>query len=211
MLKMRLKCLYENNEEKSWFKDQLQSLKTLFSIQIEKYEDLQEWEPLTIILSFKKVSSTSPSLLIGDRKSVEELVLPLLKLQQQCMNQLLEALPFNVTLSDNNGLLVTNSHPREFSFFEETLEESYQVPEWIKSSLNGEVHQTVISPLNDVIPIHSYYQLEPNKRINLEIVEDIKPKIATYLKESAQAIVPWSDTISGASISSDLTDELLDD
>lgn len=122
---------------------------------------------------------------------------------------LLAHLPYRVSFYDNNLKLIYSNNRSDGSFFTEN--ESEKLPEWIWQSL----HQSPEKSLHLQIPTDSFetilmqtYQLildDSGKSLGvITYIQDLRPRLSSYLKETSQAIVAWSDTTSGPSIGNDL-------
>ncbi|MGT2771347.1 hypothetical protein [Streptococcus marimammalium] len=180
------------------------------------------------LLSFIKLNTSLPTLLFSEKPDIHEtiyianvsqafsdisnvlllsnsLYLFLNSLQENFLNYL----PFNFAFyNENNQLIYTNHRPdNEFSIESITNEE---IDNWILTELSNSSSNsfslTIPTMSSDKILIHHYQTL---KDINNEYkgvsqsVLNIKPILENYLNETGQAIVPWSDVTSGASIKSD--------
>lgn len=122
---------------------------------------------------------------------------------------LLAHLPYRASFYDNNLKLIYSNNRSDGSFFTEN--ESKKLPEWIWQSL----HQSPEKNLHLQIPTDSFeailmqtYQLildDSGKSLGvITYIQDLRPLLSSYLKETSQAIVAWSDTTSGPSIGNDL-------
>lgn len=122
---------------------------------------------------------------------------------------LLAHLPYRASFYDNNLKLIYSNHRSDGSFFTEN--ESEKLPEWIWQSL----HQSPEKSLHLQIPTDSFeailmqtYQLILDNSGKspgvITYIQDLRPLLSSYLKETSQAIVAWSDTTSGPSIGNDL-------
>lgn len=123
-------------------------------------------------------------------------------------NQMINAHPFQVRLADQTGTIIRHNHQFNGSFFED---DNLKIESWIQKQLvkpNGidQKHFLLPSASADHIYYQSYYALKDEQGTylgSLDYVQDIKPILADYLEETAQAIVGWSDVTSGPSISDD--------
>lgn len=125
---------------------------------------------------------------------------------------LLDHLPLHVALTDqNNQLTYHNGKPKDPFLPLDTDPEP--VPDWIieevKTRPDHAVHLLLPSISFEQILIQSYQGLYDQDQFKgiFQQVQDIKPILASYLKETGQALVGWSDTVSGASIKNDTFDE----
>ena len=111
---------------------------------------------------------------------------------------LLAHLPYRASFYDNNLKLIYSNHRSDGSFFTEN--ESEKLPEWIWQSL----HPT---DSFEAILMQTYQLILDNSGKSLGVItyiQDLRPLLSSYLKETSQAIVAWSDTTSGPSIGNDL-------
>ncbi|MCU9533210.1 hypothetical protein [Streptococcus sp. CSL10205-OR2] len=180
------------------------------------------------LLSFTKINTSLPTLLFSEKPDIFKTIYianvsqafsdvanvllisnGLYLFLNGLKNNLLDYLPFNLSIYDeNNQLTYTNHRPdNEFSIESKTNEtiDNWIVTELSKSSSDS-FSLTIPTMSSEKILIHHYQAL---KDINNEYkgmsqsVLDIKPILENYLNETGQAIVPWSDVTSGASIKSD--------
>lgn len=122
---------------------------------------------------------------------------------------LLDYLPFNLATYDKNNLLTYTNHRPDNEFSIET-KVNITLDPWIVSKLNQSSFDsfslTIPTMSSEKILIHHYQALRDisneYKGISQSVL-DIKPILENYLNETGQAIVPWSDVTSGASIKSD--------
>lgn len=125
----------------------------------------------------------------------------------------LDHYPMKVTFFDENGQAIYDNNGFDGNFFSfaqgsEPLEDWIQ--EKIKTSSNHQLTLTVPSTSFDQILLQDYRGLYDSKGHfygSFSQVIDLQPLLATYLEESGQALVGWSDTTSGASISNDLFED----
>ncbi|KHD46636.1 Na+ driven multidrug efflux pump [Streptococcus hongkongensis] len=123
--------------------------------------------------------------------------------------QVLNHFPFQIRQADYSGHITYHNHQFNGSFFED---DDTQVEPWIYKQLHQSTspatkHFLLASASADHI-YYQTYQAVKNKEGHyigsIDYIQDIKPILADYLEETAQAIVGWSDVISGPSISDDL-------
>lgn len=129
-------------------------------------------------------------------------------LDQLSLNQL----PLHIALTNkNNQVIYHNGRPKDPFLFDEL--DQAPVEDWIidavKESPNHAVHLLLPSLSFEQILIQSYQGLYEQGQMTgiFQQVQDIKPLLASYLKETGQALVGWSDTVSGASIKTDTFDD----
>lgn len=123
----------------------------------------------------------------------------------------LDQLPLHIALTDQaNQITYHNGKPKDPFLPLDTDPEP--VPDWIikemKTRPDHAVHLLLPSISFEQILIHSYQGLYDQGQFKgiFQQVQDIKPILASYLKETGQALVGWSDTVSGASIKNDTFD-----
>ncbi|MFA9492548.1 hypothetical protein [Streptococcus sp. E17BB] len=124
----------------------------------------------------------------------------------------LDKLPLHAAITDqDNHLIYHNQKPKDPFFFDEL--EQTPVEDWLIQEVltkpEHAVHLLLPATSFDQILIQSYQGLYDNNQFQgiFQQVQDIKPMLASYLAETGQAIVGWSDTTSGASIKNNLFDE----
>lgn len=122
---------------------------------------------------------------------------------------LLVHLPYRASFYDNNLKLIYSNNRSDGSFFPEN--ESEKLPEWIWQSLHQSpekvLHLQIPTDSFDVILTQTYQLILDTSGQSLGVItyiQDLKPLLSSYLKETGQAIVAWSDTTSGPSIGNEL-------
>lgn len=122
---------------------------------------------------------------------------------------LLAHLPYRASFYDNNLSLIYSNNRSDGSFFPEN--ESEKLPEWIWQNLHQVpervLHLQIPTDSFDAILIQTYQLISDSSGKSLGVItyiQDLKPLLSSYLKETGQAIVAWSDTTSGPSIGNDL-------
>ena len=122
---------------------------------------------------------------------------------------LLAHLPYRASFYDNNLKLIYSNNRSDSSFFPEN--ESEKLPEWIWQSLHQSpeksLHLQIPTDSFDIILTQTYQLILDTSGQSLDVItyiQDLKPLLSSYLKETGQAIVAWSDTTSGSSIGNDL-------
>ncbi|MFC3931676.1 sodium transporter [Streptococcus dentapri] len=123
----------------------------------------------------------------------------------QSPEEFLTLLPYRLAFYDRNLQLIYSNNQPDGSFFLEADEQT--LPQWIWEALQQASEKALFLPLAndsfDQILIQSYqalYDADGNFRGVVSYIQDFQPVLSTYLKESGQALVGWSDTTSGASI-----------
>lgn len=124
----------------------------------------------------------------------------------------LDQLPLHLAISDHKGqVLYHNGRPKDPFFLDQI--DTGGVEDWIIEEIKGQAshsfHLLLPAISLDQILMQSYYGLYDQGELRgiIDQVQDIKPLLASYLKETGQALVGWSDTTSGASIKNSLFDE----
>ena len=125
------------------------------------------------------------------------------------VKDLLAHLPYRASFYDNNLKLIYSNHRSDGSFFTEN--ESEKLPEWIWQSLHQSpeksLHLQIPTDSFEAILMQTYQLILDNSSKSLGVItyiQDLRPLLSSYLKETSQAIVAWSDTTSGPSIGNDL-------
>lgn len=121
----------------------------------------------------------------------------------------LDQLPLHVALTNkDNQVTYHNGRPKDPFLFDDLDKEP--VDDWIIKEVQTRpdhaVHLLLPSLSFEQILVQSYQGLYDQGQLTgiFQQVQDIKPILASYLKETGQALVGWSDTVSGASIKNDL-------
>ncbi len=125
------------------------------------------------------------------------------------IEELIAHLPYQASFYDNNLSLIYSNNRSDGSFFPEN--ESEKLPEWIWQNLHQVpervLHLQIPTDSFDAILIQTYQLISDSSGKSLGVItyiQDLKPLLSSYLKETGQAIVAWSDTTSGPSIGNDL-------
>ncbi|MBJ8325495.1 hypothetical protein [Streptococcus pacificus] len=127
----------------------------------------------------------------------------------QLQKTLLEHLPYNLSIYDENNRLDYSNHKADNEFSIESQPKE-AIDDWIvdevKKSASHSFTLTIPTMTSEKMLIQHFQGLyDENKRYQgiVENVLDLKPILKNYLNETGQAIVPWSDVTSGASIKND--------
>lgn len=128
---------------------------------------------------------------------------------QSISQSLWDLFPYQIRLSDKSGNFIYHNHQFNSSFFEDEEEnlEAWIYRQFKGSHENQTKHFLLPTASLDHIYFQSYYSLtnkDGHYLGTIDIVQDLKPILAQYLEETAQAIVGWSDVTSGPSISDNL-------
>lgn len=125
------------------------------------------------------------------------------------IEELIAHLPYQASFYDNNLSLIYSNNRSDGSFFPEN--ESEKLPEWIWQNLHQVpervLHLQIPTDSFDAILIQTYQLISDSSGQSLGVItyiQDLKPLLSSYLNETGQAIVAWSDTTSGPSIGNDL-------
>lgn len=124
----------------------------------------------------------------------------------------LDKLPLHTAITNQDNQLIYHNQKPKDPFFPDELDQT-PVEDWLIQEIQTRPEHTVhlLLPTTsfDQILIQSYQGLYEDKEFKgiFQQVQDIKPMLASYLTETGQAIVGWSDSTSGASIKNNLFDE----
>lgn len=129
-------------------------------------------------------------------------------------DQLLDYLnlfPYQASFYDKTGKLIYTNGKSDGSIFPSIEEQD--LADWIidavQTNSSHQLHLQVPVDAFDRIMMQSYQALFEGELFKgvYAYVQDIKPLLSSYLQESGQAIVGWSDVTSGASIANDTLDD----
>lgn len=121
-------------------------------------------------------------------------------------------LPLQATVTDTKGQLIYHNQKPKDPFLPDDIEQE-PVPAWLVNDIQTRperaVHLLLPSTSFEQILMESYQGLYHDGEFKgiFHQVQDIKPLLASYLQDTGQAIVGWSDTVSGASIKNDLFED----
>lgn len=221
MLKpLNLYAYYANNSEKQFFSWLSDAFNHLFTLELSNnstceapyYLSFQDTDHLLIHDNTNQLQITVPQNYTEDSSFVISLNKALSELYyKQVMFS--DYAPLRTTYYDSDGYLIYDNQGFDGNFFAFNLEPKPLEPWILEKITDTSSHQLTVS-----IPSSSFdqvllqhYQGLLNKEGKLMgilcQVIDLKPLLGTYLEESGQALVGWSDTTSGASISNNLFDE----
>lgn len=120
------------------------------------------------------------------------------------LQDILKHLPYKLTAYNDEGHYLYDNGGQDGSFFPSEPED---LPKWIRDEVLSQPEKTVTYPVStesfDQILMQTYQAaLTPDGQVLgfWETIFDLKNPLQTYLDNSAQALVAWSDTTSGASI-----------
>lgn len=125
------------------------------------------------------------------------------------IEELIAHLPYRASFYDNNLSLIYSNNRYDGSVFSKN--ESEKLPKWIWQNLHQVpervLHLQIPTDCFDAILIQTYQLISDSSGKSLGVItyiQDLKPLLSSYLNETGQAIVAWSDTTSGPSIGNDL-------
>lgn len=131
----------------------------------------------------------------------------------QVLNTYPDKHPMKLTFFDENGQVVYDNKGFDGNFFSFN-QEAQPLEDWIQEKIKNDTKHhltlTVPSPSFDHILIQDYrglYDQDGNFFGTFSQVIDLKPLLEAYLEDSGQALVGWSDTTSGASITNNLFED----
>ncbi|SDJ68798.1 sodium transporter [Streptococcus gallolyticus] len=125
------------------------------------------------------------------------------------IEELIAHLPYQASFYDNNLSLVYSNNRYDGSVFSKN--EVKKLPKWIWQNLHQVpervLHLQIPTDSFDAILIQTYQLISDSSGQSLGVItyiQDLKPLLSSYLNETGQAIIAWSDTTSGPSIGNDL-------
>lgn len=125
------------------------------------------------------------------------------------IEELIAHLPYRASFYDNNLSLIYSNNRYDGSVFSKN--EVKKLPKWIWQNLHQVpervLHLQIPTDSFDAILIQTYQLISDSSGKSLGVItyiQDLKPLLSSYLNETGQAIVAWSDTTSGPSIGNDL-------
>lgn len=220
---MKLLCLFTTPDQQNFLQTLTETFADMYDIDCLPADDYtadldQIYQAL---LSWQSVETSLPQVNLGQLDLEQEtdhtrlnlkLARALVNLHQELLAQTLQSFPYQASLANANGhILATNGKPTDP--FDWEADKVSAVPAWIMATLKDKpdqaFHLTVPSPAFDRILVQTYQAcLSENHDITgvFHYVQDIKPLLNTYLQETGQALVGWSDVTSGASIHNDTFD-----
>lgn len=131
----------------------------------------------------------------------------------ELIKKLLAHLPYRASFYDKDLKLIYSNNRSDGSFFSDDEEEK-ELPQWVWTSLEQApeqaLHFQIPTESFDRILFQSYQAISDDSGELIGVVtfiQDLKPVLASYLNESGQAIVGWSDVTSGPSITNPIFDD----
>lgn len=221
MLKpLNLCAYYTNNAEKQFFSWLSDAFNHLFCLQLSNnrvlevpcYLSFQDSEHLHIHNDTDHLMIAVPDNYAQDSSFVISLNKVLSDLYHK-QTMFYDYVPLRTTYYDSDGHLIYDNQGFDGNFFTSNLESKPLEPWILEKITDDSTHQLTVSiPSSsfDQVLLQHYQGFLTKKGHLLGIlcqVIDLKPLLGTYLEESGQALVGWSDTTSGASIANNFFDE----
>lgn len=129
------------------------------------------------------------------------------------MMPFLNNLPYRLSFYSPSNHLIYSNQASDGSFF--PTDEPQALPDWLwndtLAAKEKGYHLEVASDSFEAKLIQTYqaiYDSEKNLLGVITYIQDIQPILASYLESSGQALVGWSDTTSGPSISNAESDNI---
>ncbi|MBM7642777.1 sodium transporter [Streptococcus loxodontisalivarius] len=129
------------------------------------------------------------------------------------MKNLMNHLPYKIAYYDAQGHALFDNGGADGSFLRDDVKQD--LPSWIREELllsdSKSLQMQIPTDAFDKI-LFAHYQASLDDQGQLlgfsETVYDFRQALTSYLNETGQAIVGWSDVTSGPSIKNDLYDDL---
>ena len=128
------------------------------------------------------------------------------------VKDLLAHIPYRASFYDKDLKLIYSNNRSDGSFFSEP--EENELPQWVWTSLEQSpeqaLHFQIPTESFDRILFQTYQAVKDDSGELLGVItfiQDLKPVLASYLNESGQAIVGWSDVTSGPSSTNPIFDD----
>lgn len=119
----------------------------------------------------------------------------------------LDFLPYKIAFYDKDLSLIYSNNKPDGTFFPS---QDDRLPDWVWQELchstEKSLHVEIPNEAFGKVFMQSYQMLYDEAGAFqgiMEMVQDIKPLLSSYLDNSGQALVGWSDVTSGASIRND--------
>ncbi|MFU2205118.1 hypothetical protein [Streptococcus pluranimalium] len=219
---VKLKCYYflENDEIfLEWLQSSFSNLFDLILIkgtvtnnQIGHYISLNKNQQLLLYSANQEILLNIPEDFSDNASFILQLSQQLTQFYQ-VLNTYPDKHPMKLTFFDENGQVVYDNKGFDGNFFSFN-QEAQPLEDWIQEKIKNDTKHhltlTVPSPSFDHILIQDYrglYDQDGNFFGTFSQVIDLKPLLEAYLEDSGQAIVGWSDTTSGASITNNLLED----
>ncbi len=223
-LKPNLLCLYQADhpDETHFFQQVAQHFDDLFQIVVLEKTKEVSWSDYQGILSLTNQPYPLPVCSLADfhLETIWEDPLALLALQKKLLHfystiqySPLDDLPFHFSYCDLKGRVLYDNLKSDTGFAA-FGSEAQDIEDWLIADLEQSsthtLHFQIPNDSFDQILMQTYEMLYDAKgapRGILQQVQDIRPLLNSYLENSGQAIVGWSDVTSGASIKNNLLDD----
>lgn len=219
---VKLKCYYflENDEIfLEWLQSSFSNLFDLILIkgtvtnnQVGHYISLNKNQQLLLYSANQEILLNIPEDFSDNASFILQLSQQLTQFYQ-VLNTYPDKHPMKLTFFDENGQVVYDNKGFDGNFFSFN-QEAQPLEDWIQEQIKNDTdHQltlTIPSPSFDQILLQDYrglYDQDGNFFGTFSQVIDLKPLLEAYLEDSGQALVGWSDTTSGASITNNLFED----
>lgn len=219
---VKLKCYYflENDEIfLEWLQSSFSNLFDLILIkgtvtnnQLGHYISLNKNQQLLLYSGNQEILLNIPEDFSDNASFILQLSQQLTQFYQ-VLNTYPDKHPMKLTFFDENGQVVYDNKGFDGNFFSFN-QEAQPLEDWIQEKIKNDTKHhltlTVPSPSFDQILLQDYrglYDQDGNFFGTFSQVIDLKPLLEAYLEDSGQALVGWSDTTSGASITNNLFED----
>ncbi|WP_438467551.1 hypothetical protein [Streptococcus pluranimalium] len=219
---VKLKCYYflENDEIfLEWLQSSFSNLFDLILIkgtatnnQVGHYISLNKNQQLLLYSANQEILLNIPEDFSDNASFILQLSQQLTQFYQ-VLNTYPDKHPMKLTFFDKDGQVVYDNKGFDGNFFSFN-QEAQPLEDWIQEKIKNDTKHhltlTVPSPSFDHILIQDYrglYDQDGNFFGTFSQVIDLKPLLEAYLEDSGQALVGWSDTTSGASITNNLFED----
>ncbi|AUW96465.1 hypothetical protein [Streptococcus pluranimalium] len=219
---VKLKCYYflENDEIfLEWLQSSFSNLFDLILVkgtvtnnQVGHYISLNKNQQLLLYSANQEILLNIPEDFSDNASFILQLSQQLTQFYQ-VLNTYPDKHPMKLTFFDENGQVVYDNKGFDGNFFSFN-QEAQLLEDWIQEKIKNDTKHhltlTVPSPSFDHILIQDYrglYDQDGNFFGTFSQVIDLKPLLEAYLEDSGQALVGWSDTTSGASITNNLFED----
>lgn len=202
-------ALYQDQKTLAFWQELAPYFEQTFRLTFLDIAELEKTDlsPYQGLLTCQPVTCLLPTLLVNPDLSPWQISQDLHQFAQSCQQNFLDYLPWRVTFFAPDGQVLYSNQRADGSFF--FLDEEVEpLEDWIlaeiKASPTGAFHLPISLESFDqklVQSFHALYDDEKNFLGILQYTQEISQLLASYLEDSGQALVGWSDVTSGASIS----------
>ncbi|SUN46456.1 Na+ driven multidrug efflux pump [Streptococcus equi subsp. equi] len=212
----------KNNLQKTFFTTLSQEFSYLFHITIVRQLTTEQLKKAQAIFTFQNLEASLPVLYFNqadkkqgftvsdhtftDSQQTLRLAKYLMQFYQALAPHFLTYLPFQARIADHQGQIIFDNHRFNGSFF--ASDEHDVIEDWILTDLHkaatGSKLYLIPTASQDHIYMQQYQALydDTEQFVGVyDMILDFKPMLQHYLEETGQAIVGWSDVISGPSLS----------